>query len=402
MLVHNTVLGSGTFFRAHGLARGLTRRGHQVTLVGASRQAGLATKTTVLNGVEIVEPACLLPHRLRHAGLCPLDLLTRIRLVGSQDYDLVHGFEHRPTVLIPALLTANRQRTPYIHDWADLWGWQGIAGQRGLLSRFTLGALDAALEPKVPWMADGVTVVNSYLAERLLQAGIPAERLRIIPPGSSPEPEPPIPVSEARQVWGLPLGAPIVAYVGISTYDDDLVVEVWRLLKPAVPGLVLLLGGQVAGRTWRRLALDIQAGSIRLLGMLPPDQIHGALSAADVLLLPFTGRGINLGRFPNRIGEYLAANRPIVTNATGDLGKLVTAHSLGAAVADDPLLFAEAVAELFASPQAARECGLRARQLAEGTMNWDHHAQAVESLYLEVIGAKGGSADTAAPATPPA
>ena len=137
MLVHNTI-GRGTFERAHSLARHLVRSHHEVTLF-AGASAWSTAQRRVINGVEVIEGFDPLPPRARESGLSPFDLVNRICRLLRDRCDLVHCFDHRPAVSLPALLLA-RRRTPCIFD--PTLGFEGIASERGLISRVLLGTTD--------------------------------------------------------------------------------------------------------------------------------------------------------------------------------------------------------------------------------------------------------------------
>ncbi|MFH1766727.1 MAG: glycosyltransferase [Patescibacteria group bacterium] len=53
------------------------------------------------------------------------------------------------------------------------------------------------------------------------------------------------------------------------------------------------------------------------------------MSSCNVLVLPYPNIPRNAGRWPNKVGDYLSFNRPIITNPTGDLEHLFQNHKLG-------------------------------------------------------------------------
>jgi glycosyltransferase involved in cell wall biosynthesis len=88
------------------------------------------------------------------------------------------------------------------------------------------------------------------------------------------------------------------------------------------------------------------------------------------MLLPFPDRGLNQARFPNRLGDYLAAGRPVVTNPTGEAERLV--RQSGAGLLADPTAeaMARAVLKLFDDRDLAIHLGRRGRQYAEQVLAW--------------------------------
>jgi glycosyltransferase involved in cell wall biosynthesis len=112
------------------------------------------------------------------------------------------------------------------------------------------------------------------------------------------------------------------------------------------------------------------------------------MGCADVLLLPYTNRAVNLYRYPNKLGDYLSAGRPIVTNNTGDLGRLVAEERVGLVVPDTSQAFAAAAKQLFDDAALADELGRRGRVLAESKLDWRFLARDLETFYDETLAAR--------------
>jgi len=149
MLIHHVAAAGGSFERSFALARHLVRLGHTVTLSVSPSRASATPRVRELQGVRLVESADVAPFHLRNMGLSPLDILGRMVLATHESFDVVHGFDQRPSVSLPALAQRKRFGSPYVSDWADLWGGQGIAGERSWPARVTLGAFDGACEKRV-------------------------------------------------------------------------------------------------------------------------------------------------------------------------------------------------------------------------------------------------------------
>jgi glycosyltransferase involved in cell wall biosynthesis len=64
-------------------------------------------------------------------------------------------------------------------------------------------------------------------------------------------------------------------------------------------------------------------------GWLSFDAYSRYLCACSVLVLPFRNTPRNAGRWPNKIGDYLCANRPIISNRTGDISRLFDSFKIG-------------------------------------------------------------------------
>jgi glycosyltransferase involved in cell wall biosynthesis len=383
MLVHNTIA-RGTFSRAHSLGRHLVARGHEVTLLaGASVRAKAQRRS--LNGVDVIESFDPLNDRARESGLSPFDLVGRFRYLSRDRFDLIHCFDHRPTVSLPALLTARRRGIPCVIDWADLWGFDGIAAERRPPARFSIGGLDEFLEDRVRDRADALTVINTKLRER-------AERrfnapILLIPVGANSDLIRPLPKKEMRRRFGLPENVPIALHAGLSPYDAEYLGRSFVELARHCPQALLVIAGRRFSILDRVIAEAGFSSQLVRLGLLDQATMAAAMACADVLLLPYTNRSVNLFRYPNKLGDYLAAGRPIVANNTGDLGHLVTNERVGLAVPDTPEAFAVAVKDLFDDPTLADELGQRGRALAETKLDWRFFARDLEVFYGNILNA---------------
>jgi glycosyltransferase involved in cell wall biosynthesis len=384
MLVHNTI-GRGTFDRAHSLGRHLANRGHHVTLfAGASARS--AARKHWLNGVEVIEPFDPSSGRLRESGLSPFDTFSRIGRLGSIKCDLVHCFDHRPAVSIPGLWFSRQRRIPCLFDWADLWGQGGIAGERRKLSRCTLGMVDGFLEERVRRRADGLTVINTALKQRASQKF--KAPIHLLPVGASSDLIIPLSKNEMRNRLGLPLDVPIAIHTGLAPYDMAYMAQEFVQLLKWHPNALLVTTGRPFPVVERIMGEAGVGGQLAWIGMLNRERLTEAMACADVLLLPYRNRSVNLFRYPNKLGDYLSAGRPVVTNRTGDLGQLVCDERVGLAADDTPGAFALAVKKLFDEPKLAEDTGRRGRALAENKLDWQFLAAGLERFYTDILASR--------------
>ena len=116
-------------------------------------------------------------------------------------------------------------------------------------------------------------------------------------------------------------------------------------------------------------------------GVVPYERIPDYLGCADVFLLPFADKQANIGRWPNKAGDYMAMGRPIVTSPVGEMRELFSGEAFGRLAPPDPEGFAEAVARLLQDPEACARMGRAARQAAEADYSWEFLAARLEAFY---------------------
>lgn len=381
LLTHNLAGVGGSYMRALSLASHLAMQGHEVTLMASRSKAGFRSRVRMVHGVRQIEMPDLMPRRVRNGGLSPIDTILRSLWILNHRFDVVHGFDHRPAVLLPALIARRVRGATFVSDWADLWGRDGIAGQRGTIFGKLLGEFDHLIETKVRAWADGTTVISRDLARRLSEQGVPGRKCIILPPGSNLHIIKRMQKTDARSILGLPHNAPIVAFSGFAPYDREFLIHVVFTILRSNRNSIVISSGAVMPSLALLAEKEGFADRCIQFGTLPVEEISIPLGAADVLLLPYLDSPINRGRFPNKFGDYLAAGRPIVTHPTGELGELVNQEQLGITSNEDHNEFAEQVLKLLASPDEMDRLGNNVREFAVHKWSWTLHASEVIDFY---------------------
>jgi len=100
-LNHNVARRGGTFYRAYHFARHLVRRGHSVTLLTISPHRRWGFDLEECAGVKIVHIPDLL-WGVGRSGWDPWDVVNRIGYLRGQAWDIIHAWDCRPVVILPA------------------------------------------------------------------------------------------------------------------------------------------------------------------------------------------------------------------------------------------------------------------------------------------------------------
>jgi teichuronic acid biosynthesis glycosyltransferase TuaH len=181
-----------------------------------------------------------------------------------------------------------------------------------------------------------------------------------------------------RSVEELPLPAdvrlprPIAGFVGHINDRIDLAL----LEAVAIRSQSLLLVGPMHTRLDHdRMAALLARPNVQWVGPKAFDQLPPYVGAIDVGLVPYTRSAFNLGSFPLKTLEHLAAGRPVVTT---DLPATRWLDTEFIAVADHPESFARTVETLLAKPRDAAEVSAR-REFAR-RHGWDERANAWADL----------------------
>jgi glycosyltransferase involved in cell wall biosynthesis len=370
------------------MAKYLTDRGHKVLLIVISNERRAGVTESDWDGVRTIETPDLLWGRLR-SGWDLWDLLNRVVYLARDKapYDLVHCFETRPATIYPALYHCKRCQIPMFTDWQDWWGRGGVIDVlRPKWYRLLFGWIETYYEEAFRTRGAGLTVISGALAQRAMGLGVPEERILHISGGTFPDFFRAGTQEECRQRAGIPWTGPILGFSSLDSHLDlELTMQALALVAERYPGVKLIITGRAGTSVMDMAKAHGVDGNVHLTGFLPLEDLPWYLGCADVFVLPFPDEIYNIGRWPNKIGEYMSLARPTVSNPFGDIKPLFESHDIGLLAAWDPVDFAEKIIYLLENPELACELGENARHVAVTEYDWKVLAGKLEAFYERVL-----------------
>lgn len=386
-LNHNVVRKGGTFYRAFHVARSLVRFGHSVTLLTISLAGRMDFTHEECDGVEVVHTPDLLSG-VGRTGWDPYDTARRVAYLRHRQWDIIHAWDCRPVVILPALFARRQSRATggkLVIDWCDWWGRGGTQAERpGTLAKMFYGPVETFFEEAFRTQADGTTVASTALRMRAVALGVANESILTLPGGCDTDTVRPGSMAETRAEFGIDPVAPVIGYLGvIPVREAALLSDTLRLVREQMPGVrFLAVGVSIAGSTMPlKDAVGSQWGDwIIDTGRIPFDRVGLHLAACDAVVLPMLRNVSNVSRWPSKINDYLAAGRPIVATRVGEVTPLL-ARQVGVAADDDARSIAEALLYVLRHRLEAESYGQRGRQLAEGELNWTQITGRLEHFY---------------------
>ena len=166
-----------------------------------------------------------------------------------------------------------------------------------------------------------------------------------------------------------------IAYCGSLSHPQSVsVVEAFAAVAEEFPDLTVQLIGAArrpeAEEELRELARRLGVeGRVEFAGRVPRQQLIRLLRSARVLVLPrpkgAQAEAAAEAALPTKVGEYLAAGRPVVASAAGDLARYLT-DGVDAFLtpSGDTGAFAERLRYVLKHPAEALEVGARGRETA--------------------------------------
>lgn len=388
------------FFTHHGadaarsgaIAHALAENGHEITFVHTAPTARLRTTVTESGGIRWVSVPDLLWGRARTGW----DLWSTFRRKAylKQDngpYDLIHCFETRPATIHPALYYQRRHNVPMITDWNDWWGRGGIIDHfRPKWYRMLFGRLETYYEEAFRKQAAGLTVIATALGQRAQALGVPADNICHIQGGTFPDFFLDRSKEECRKRCGLPLEHPVLGFSSLNLHWDlDVVIKTIAIVAKKYPSIKLILTGQTNNRVHELARSHGVENHLFVTGFLPKEDLPWYLGCADLFVLPFPDTLYNLGRWPNKLGDYLSLGRPTVANPIGDVKTFFDKHDVGLLADWDPVDFADKVMQLLDDSELSQRLGKNARQAA---LQYDYPTliEKLEDFYLRILDTECG------------
>jgi glycosyltransferase involved in cell wall biosynthesis len=241
--------------------------------------------------------------------------------------------------------------------------------------------------------ATGALVISTLIEERVREAaassnpGLRVHRLPAVvdyirfaaksqfPHSSLPE--------DAAFVW--------CGVVGDGHRDVYFLIRAAARVRCAGYSLKLVIVGRCSER-WRARVADyaerhgFPAVDLVITGYVDDNDLEALYRSATALLLPLPDDDKSRTRMPNKLGEYLASGRPVVTCRVGDLTKLLT-HGVNAYLAEagDESGFAEQMLSVLRDPAAAERIGIAGQGVCATQLDFRAYASGLAQFFGECI-----------------
>ena len=228
--------------------------------------------------------------------------------------------------------------------------------------------------------ADHVVCVSRYLRDRVVEAGLEADRITVVYDGVDTELFGPRDRREARARLGLPQDSRIILFVGSlrPIKGPEHMVEAFRKLKCSTGENLHLaiVGDGPLGESLREEVRELGlADSVTFAGTRLHGEVPEWMSAADVLCLSSLDEGM-----PNVVLEALASGRPVVATNVGGVGEVINSESVGLLVQPgDPEALAAGLREALRRKWDTGKLVARA-----GEFTWQEHGRRIGEVLRAV------------------
>jgi glycosyltransferase involved in cell wall biosynthesis len=263
-------------------------------------------------------------------------------------------------------LLAMAKRRPWLLEVRDLWP-DSIVALDMMRERHPAVRMLRAVERMLYRSAARIVTTNEGLRARLIESGVPAEKIGVVPNSVdpvqfSPRPRPP----ELEEKYGLK-GRFVVGYIGTQgiAHDFNSMLDAAVALHDTnVTFLLVGEGAQHLALTRRVKALKLD--NVRFVRPVPHGDVPDHIACCDVLLVPMKRTAMLNDTMPSKIFEIAATERPILIAAEGIAAELVASHGAGLVIEpENPGALIAAIEKLRDEPAFAESLKAGCRALAD-------------------------------------
>jgi glycosyltransferase involved in cell wall biosynthesis len=350
-VLHNSLPHSsgGYATRTHGVATGLkaagaevialTRPGYPLDIKGELQRQSVALK----NDVDGIEYHHILENPIKGQTLIPymeksVDLLEQ-RFRDLQPSLVIAASNHR--VGLMAMIAARKLGIPFVYEVRGRWEVTKASRDNSymLSEEFEVQEL---LENETAKAADHVLTLNAGIKETLVEAGVPADHISLVPnscDASKFQPQPRDQSLAAR--YGIPADVPVIGYIGTFVdYEglDDLARAAVELKRQGIAFRLLIVGnenvsgtetGPIARRIQRLMAEGDASDWLLMPGRVPYAEVAAHYSLLDIAAFPRKPWPVCELVSPMKPLEAMAMQKAVVVSSVRALRDLVAHGETG-------------------------------------------------------------------------
>jgi len=383
------------FGRSFMLARELAIIGNKVTFLTGlpSNKFIFPYKKEVRDGVLIIAFPDIVPNFMRRTGFGLLSFVFKLFYVFINKYDIYHAdVGHRPCGGIPILLKKQFKDIVYVSEWYNYYGKGGQYDSKKGIKKYTHGAYDLFFEIKDKKIADGVVCLSSAMAERANKEGISEDHLSIINGGADVKSIYFQKHSTNKVKFNIDNSSLTFGFIGMNVGQlKDIMPLIEALNELSLKSeffkksTLITTGRFLPKRVKEELDLKFK---LKEFGWVDYEVYSEILSCVDIFVLLQEPNLDNRTRWPNRLGDYIAAGRKTLINPYGDTRSLVGKYKeLFIEVDFSKETIKRNLAEVIQNEEIYSDREV-IRKIAEEELSWNQKAKQLLNFYNKLLYSK--------------
>lgn len=301
----------------------------------------------------------------RYLGGIPYALKLRKVIKAHDDYDMIF-VQSAPASLFYLLAARNcAKKRPVIYNSQDMFPGSAIAN--GTMKKKWMQKIFYAMQKYAYKKADIITAISEDMKVKLMEQGVPEEKIRVIVNWYDDTAVKEIPWEENKFVVQENMSKDkfYVQYAGTmgTNFNPDIILDVAEKLK-AYPDIVFqMIGDGVRRKKFEQNAKDRGLDNIVFLPLQSQDMVPHVYSACSVCLIPLK-QGVIGNSVPSKAALLMACGRVIVNSVDEDSDYYDMFHreKIGfSAGTRDVDKLAKDILYLYENPEERKQYGQRAK-----------------------------------------
>ncbi|MFD2189709.1 glycosyltransferase family 4 protein [Pistricoccus aurantiacus] len=355
--------------RSYEFARRLVKQGHHVTMVCGSYGKGNTglvgpfkhgKRIGVVQGINIIELDISYSNDnnfFKRTFLFLMFALRSIKLVFTQEYDLLFATSTPLTAGIPGIVGRWLRGKPFVFEVRDLW--PELPKEMGVITNpFVLAAM-SLLEWASYKSAHRLIGLSPGIVKGIVRKGVSKDKVALIPNGcdldlfsfTGRSSESPVACKEPGR-WrpeNVSQDDFMAVFTGTHGIANGLnsVLDAARLLKERNRNdiRIVLIGQGKLKPELQAKAHRQQLNNVVFHDSVSKERLSGLMASADLgLQILANVPAFYYGTSPNKFFDYIAAGLPVLNNYPGWLADTIREYDCGFVVPpDDPVAFADAL-----------------------------------------------------------
>ncbi len=380
---HFSTPNGSTGIRSYVMAKALINQNHQVTMVCGSFGQGNTGLTHpfkkgfrrgFVEGIEVIEFEIPYSNSMSFLNRIFVFLnfaLKSIRLVFTENYDVVFATSTPLTISIPAIFSKWFRRKPFIFEVRDLW--PELPKAMKVINNPIILKLMSYLEWISYHSADRLIGLSPGITKGIQNRGINPDKIASIPNGCD------INIFKNCQYKWRPNQVQDTDFLAIYTGTHGMangltaVIEVAKVLKARKRNDIkfVLVGDGMQKPQLQAMAKELELDNIIFHNPVNKEKLAGLMSSANLGLQILSNiPAFYYGTSPNKFFDYISAGLPVLNNYPGWLADLILDKQCGFVVSpENTKEFADAIEFAANNSDELQKMGLQSQQLAHEKFN---------------------------------
>ncbi len=279
-------------------------------------------------------------------------------------------------------------KSPVIYKSQDMFPGSSIAN--GAMTKKWMQTCFYAFQKIAYRKADHISVISEDMKQKMIEQGVAADRITVIPDWYDDKSVKEIPWDENKFVkkYNMQKDVFYVQFAGTMGFNFDyrMVIRVAELLKNQKNIVFQMIGTGSQKEDFEKAAKEKQLDNIVFLPLEPQEMVPHVYSACSVCLIPLP-YGVIGNSVPSKAGLLMACRRVIINSVddNSDYYQMFEREKIGISASNrDPKAVAEAILKMRDNPSLREQYAENAKRFSFGfysrTINTKKHMDLFEMI----------------------